>query len=127
MTEQIELGGKKRHMRFGFAALLKYEQETGRNAFKDFAELTTDSGIGGISVQVMVDLAYYGLVCGHEKVGTNVDFDKFDVADWMGEPGKLFETMQMFSKSLESINEGNAPAGQPSRPTRTVTKGKRKK
>lgn len=104
MTQQIEIGGKQRPVRFGFAGLYEYEQQTGRKALSDFASLS--AGLENVSITLIVDLVYYGLVCGHRKDGANVDFDKFDVAEWIGnDQGVLQTVMQAFA---DSFPQGNA-------------------
>jgi len=110
MTEQIEIGGALRPVRFGWAGLLEYEQQTGRKALADFAEFGT---VGGASVTVMTDLVYFGLVCGHRSAKQNIDFDKYDVADWIDEKPEILERVMMtFTKSFPD-DEGNAKAGKP--------------
>jgi len=120
MTEQIEIGGQLRPVRFGWAGLLEYEQQTGRKALADFAEFGT---IGGISVTVMTDLVYYGLVCGHRSAKQEIEFSKHDVADWIGEQPEILErVMATFTKSFpEPEAEGNARAGKPRVTPRTAT------
>lgn len=113
MTDFIEIGGEKRPVRFGWAGLLEYEQQTGRKALADFAQF--QNGIENVSIVIMVDLVYYGLTSGHRKAGVNVTFDKDDVAEWIGEDqGLLTQVMESFASSFERGNEGN------------VLKGKRK-
>lgn len=108
----IEIGDQKRPVRFGWAGLLEYEQQTGRKALADFASF--QQGIENVSIEVMVDLVYYGLTAGHRKAGVNVDFDKYDVADWIGEDqGILTEVMEAFTNSFERGGEGNAKKGKP--------------
>lgn len=112
MTNVIDIGGKKRPVRFGWAGLLEYEQQTGRKALADFASF--QQGIQNVSIQVMVDLVYYGLTAGHRKADVNVDFDKLDVADWIGEDqGVLAIVMEAFTSSFERGGEGNAMKGKP--------------
>lgn len=118
MTNIIEIGGKKRPVRFGWSGLLEYEQQTGRKALADFASF--QNGIENVSIEVMVDLVYYGLTAGHRKAGANVDFDKFDVADWIGEDqGILATVMEAFTASFEQGGKGNAPKGKPKAATPT--------
>lgn len=118
MTNLIEIGGEKRPVRFGWAGLLEYEQQTGRKSLADFASF--QDGIENVSIQVMVDLVYYGLAAGHRKAGVNVDFDKYDVADWIGEDQSILVTvMEVFTKSFERGGEGNAKKGKPKAATPT--------
>ena len=118
MTEQIEIGGHKRPVRFGWAGLLEYEQQTGRKALADFASLS--GGIENVSITVLVDFVYYGLTSGHKKAGVNVDFEKDDVADWIGQDQSVMEkVMEAFTKAFEQGKEGNAEKGKPEAATPT--------
>jgi hypothetical protein len=40
--QEIEIGGKLRPIRFSYAALYEYEQNTGRNAIADFSGMHGD-------------------------------------------------------------------------------------
>lgn len=116
MTQQIKIGGELRPVRFGWAGLLEYEQQTGRKALADFAEFS--KGLEGVSVSAMVDLVYYGLTCGHRHAKQSVTFDKFDVADWIGEdPDVLQACLKAFSDSFPPATEGNAKPGKPKQAT----------
>ena len=107
MTDYINLGGKDRPIRFGFAGLLEYEKRTGRKALADFAELS--SGIQGVSVTMIVDLLYAGLASGCRKEKVNVDFDDDDVADWITDDQSAVEkVMTAFADSFPQ--GGNATA-----------------
>jgi hypothetical protein len=111
MTQYIQIGGANRPVRFGWAGLLEYEQQTGRKALADFAEFS--GGAASISVTTLVDMVYYGLVCGHRKAGVNVDFDKFDVADWIGGDSDVMNlVMKVFTDSFPA-DTGNAKPGKP--------------
>lgn len=117
MTQQIKIGGELRPVRFGWAGLLEYEQQTGRKALADFAEFS--KGLDGVSVSAMVDLVYYGLTCGHRHAKQNVTFDKFDVADWIGEDPDVFADVPegVFLILSPPATEGNANPGKPKQAT----------
>ena len=118
MTNIINIGGAKRPVRFGWAGLLEYEQQTGRKALADFASF--QDGIENISIVIMTDLIYYGLTCGHRKAGVNIDFDKSDVADWIGaDQTVLTQALESFASSFEQGGEGNVPKGKPAAATPT--------
>lgn len=122
MTNYIEVGGKKRPVRFGWAGLLEYEQQTGRRALADFASF--QNGIENISITIMVDLVYYGLCAGHRQSGVNVDFDKFDVADWIGKDQSVFvAVMEAFTDSFDRVDVGNARKGSPKTATPSKSTG----
>lgn len=117
MTEQIELGGKKRPARFNNAGMLEYEQQTGR---KVLADLASFSDVSQLSISTIVELVYYGLLCGHRKAGVNVDFDKYDVAEWIEQsPGVVQQAIESYSKALENSFSGNGQQGKPQAATPT--------
>lgn len=105
MKQHIEIGGRPRALLFGFACLYEYEQGTGRNALSDFRDI--ESGNGRVSV--IVDLVYSGICAGCRSDGTNVDFTKHDVAEWIGEPGVLERVMKAFSESFDAGNRTPGP------------------
>lgn len=113
MTKEVELGGQMRPIRFGMAALYKYEEITGKSAHLDFAEM----GAGGYKLKTIVNLVYAGLACGYQKSGITIDFDVLDVAEWLGEDQTTIEAvMQLFVESM--------PGQKNAVPPRTV-KGKK--
>lgn len=109
MIHWIEMGGKERPIRFGTAALYKYEQITGRSAISDFAAMQT---AGGAKITTIVDLIGAGLVCGYSEQRMAVDFTELDVADWIGQDQALIDTiMEIFADSFPP-NEKNKTAPQ---------------
>lgn len=109
MTEQIELGGQMRPVRFNNAGMYEYEQQTGRKVLADLAEF---SDVSQLSLSTIVDLIYYGLTCGHRKAGVNVEFDKYDVAEWIeSSPGIVQKAVDGYAKALESSFRGNGQRG----------------
>lgn len=108
MTEQIEIGGKRRPIRFGWPALLEYEKRTGGNALADFQQMA--EGLQGASVTVMVNLVLCGLAAGYRSEKIPVDFDEYDVADWIGADFQnIFE--QITALFVQSFEQGNGQAG----------------
>jgi len=86
-----------RPIRFGMAALYMYEQLTGRAAISDFASITAQD----VKLSVIVDLVYSGLVCGYDKNKVQIDFDKYDVADWLGgNDGVIESVLEQFAESF---------------------------
>jgi len=110
MTEQVLIGGRLRPVRFGFAGLYEYEKRTGRRALADFAELS--QGLEQVSVELIVQLVYSGLTAGYRHDKQNVDFDEYDVADWITEDtGVIEKVMTVFANSFPT--EGNGQTGKP--------------
>lgn len=108
-TTYLQLGGENRPVRYGFEALLAYEQSTGRNSVQDFASLQG----GTVSVTLMVDLLYCGLVAGYRAENRTIDFDQFVVAGWLGSNVHVFEqAMAVFSSSFPSTSAADANAQQ---------------
>lgn len=102
-TEFIELGGTKRPVRFGFEALYSYERNTGKKALEDFQAL--QSG-GQVPITLMVDLVWSGLFAGYRKEEIPVDFDEYNVAEWLSEDQTAFaRVMELFTASLVTTSE----------------------
>lgn len=102
MTTFLNIGGKQRPIRYGMAALLYYEQTTGRNSLQDFARLQEQQA----SITLMVDLLYCGLLNGHKHERMEVDFDQFTVAEWIGEDMSLMEqAMKAFAASFPNSGQ----------------------
>lgn len=113
MTHTIRIGGQDRPLRFGMAALYRYEQITGRNAIDDFRQMQGPNGEIIVKLTVVVDLLYSGLVCGCISQRIAPDFIQEDVADWLTEDSDAVEKMMaFFVESLPHGNEKNAIAPQ---------------
>lgn len=116
MTQYIELGGQMRPILFGWGGLYEYEQRTGRKALADFAQLS--AGLENVSVTVIVDLIYSGLIAGHRADKRNVDFDVHDVATWINGQDTVEQVMKLFADSFPQ-SEGNGQKGKPKAATPT--------
>jgi hypothetical protein len=102
--QEIEIGGKLRPIRFSYAALYEYEQNTGRNAIADFSGMQGDA----ISVRTAADLIFAGLSLGAKSRGKTVDFTVYDVADWsFNDQTVITKAMAIFSDSFPKT--GTAP------------------
>lgn len=124
MTHYIELGGKKRPVRFGMAGLYEYEQRTGRKALADFSQMA-GQGIENVSISIIVDLAFSGLCAGYRSESRPVDFTPYDVADWVGlDMGTIESLMTAFSESFPQTQEGKAN-GAPKAAKATPSRGGR--
>lgn len=119
MTEQIELGGKLRPISFAFRQQRHYEEIFNRPFAKDLQELmkqfapmfaTKDKeemvGLAAdISLVTLGNMFYSALVCGHHLEKRVVDFDVYDVTDWMMEDDSKVEklTMMLLSANTSSL------------------------
>ena len=65
MVTELNLGGEMRPVKFGMAALYRYEEATGRSAISDFAKQID----GSYSLLTVVDLVCAGLDCGYLATG----------------------------------------------------------
>ena len=88
----ILIGGKKRPFKFGINAARVFCKETGKsiNDLNDIAETDLDA---------IVSILYAGLFHGAKAAGKEVDFDSWQVGEWMDdmdqkEITKAFESMQ---------------------------------
>jgi hypothetical protein len=115
MIEYIEIGGAKRPIRFGFAGLYEYEVETGRKALSDFAQM--QGGLENTSIIVLVDFVSAGLRAGYKAAGIGVDFEKYDVADWIQETGVLEKVMTAFAESFPQAGNGVTGKATKAKPT----------
>lgn len=105
MIQYVEIGGAKRPIRFGFAGLYEYEVETGRKAIADFAQM--QGGLENTSVVVLVDFVAAGVVAGYKAAGIPIDFEKYDVADWITQDQSILEKiMTVFAESFEQAGNG---------------------
>lgn len=95
MTTYLNLDGVMRPVRFGFGALYQYEQCTGRNALEDFARMAN----GTVSISLMVDLLYAGLISGHRHEKEAITFNQDHVAEWMT-PEVLKQTAVLFTEAF---------------------------
>lgn len=93
---QVVLGGKARHVRFGMAGLYVFERELGRN----MSELSTFDKVDHAPYSLLVDLVYSGLVCGAKSSKQAIDFTTYDVAEWISEPQALEQVLAVFTASF---------------------------
>lgn len=116
MTKYIQIGGKDRPLKFGFAALYEYEQRTGRLAIPDLDSMTDPNRV---SVSIMMDLLYSGFVCGAREESANVDFTIQDVAGWFNSFEQAVQVINMIREDIEAdpadIVEGNGKPGKPTK------------
>lgn len=92
MTE-IELGGKKRKILFGFEALYDYEMMTGRAALSDFFKIQA----GEMKISVIADLTVAGL----KNADPGFSETPRQVAIWLfSQEEAIKEVMDAFQKSF---------------------------
>lgn len=97
MTHFIELGGKERPVCFDQTLGYEYERTMERSYLRDLEELfiqiaqvghaigTDDVGAAAANMSVVkvVDLIYCAVRLGYRREKKEVDFDSYDVADWI--------------------------------------------
>lgn len=111
MTEYIELGGKLRPVSFAHRQQRLYEEAFGSTYLKDVRVLMSQfapiigeddadriTGMAGdISLVLLGNLFYSALLCGCSLEKVSVDFDVYDVTDWIGEyPDAVTKMMNLF-------------------------------
>lgn len=96
---EVELGGRKRLVKFGLNQMAIYTQKHRI----DLSEMTT------IGVAEIRDLIWSGLVAGAKKNGEEIDFDEWQVGDWLEEmeQTEYDAVMQTFQKAMPS-GDGDA-------------------
>ncbi len=102
---EITIGGRKRPLRFGFNAIAEFCDEAGLS-------LSDLSGLDErrVKVSTVRALFYAGLKDGARKEKREVDFDLFDVGDWMEDLSDA-EAAKVWKHFAEAQGaEGNAPA-----------------
>lgn len=78
--KHIDIGGKKRLIKFGTNATAEYCDK--RNVgLSEYFNLTFDK----IKPGELRDIIWSGLVAGARSEGKDVDFDEFNVGDWIDE------------------------------------------
>lgn len=94
--QNIDLNGVLRPIRFSYAALYLYEEMTdGRDILEDYNSVAIKSmevaeqHLSGkpitakVRLKLLVDIAFCGLTMGAKTIGKEIEFTKFDVADWL--------------------------------------------
>lgn len=86
MTRNYFLGGQNRPVLFGMAANYEFEVLTGKTpaqAFTQHAQKVSE-GFQGIPTKLISDLLNAGLRCSALKAGKPIDWNVYDVAEWIG-------------------------------------------
>ncbi len=98
---EIEIGGKKRPVKYGWNTLILLEEKTGINTL----HLTgLDRGLLKATVQTAV--VEIGLSEGCRVTDTAMDFTREDVADWIDEAGvqKVGEFLKLFRETITDVS-----------------------
>ena len=119
MTEHIELGGKLRPVSFAFRQQRHYEEIFNRPFARDlqtlmqqfapmFSAKDKDQMVelaADISLVSLGDMFFSGLVCGHHLEKIPVDFDVYDVTDWIMADAAAVEklTHMLISANTSSV------------------------
>ncbi len=132
MTHFIELGEKERPVCFTQALGYEYERTMQRSFLRDLNGLfeqiarvgqaigTNDVGeaAAGMSVVILVDMAYCALRLGYRREKMEVDFDAYDVADWIlnNEPAVSQLTVWLVEANIDTSKKPE-PQGSKKKPT----------
>ena len=104
------MGGERRPVLFGYAALYAYEKKTGEPIAGKLAEFSA----GSYSIVTVVDLILCGLECGHNKEKKDINFDEYDVAEWLTDDVNLVgEIMAHFADSMPQEPAKKKTIGKP--------------
>lgn len=97
---EIKVGGKLRPVRPTYAMQLDYELATGRNAEVDLMDIanehtlaTIEKRLPKIPFHIIVDLCFAALTTGARAKSIDVDFERDDVAEWVGDDPKAMESL----------------------------------
>lgn len=134
MTEHIELGGKLRPVSFAFRQQRHYEEIFNRPFARDlqtlmqqfapmFSAKDKDDMIGlaaDISLVSLGNMFFSALVCGHHLERLPVDFDVYDVTDWILADASAVEKMthMLISANTSTVKSVtvDAPKKKPTSP-----------
>jgi hypothetical protein len=98
----IEIGGRKRPVRYGWNALAEFGKLTGIG-LNDIAFVEKE-GQTYLSMQFadLLSLIYVGLKYGARKEGEKVDFTVEDIGDWMDneDVSKMHEFINLFVEQM---------------------------
>lgn len=134
MTNTINLGGKDRPISFSHAMAYHFEVTTGKkylaeldSLFKEFAAANDDDtdiveAVKGISYVRLVDIAYAALTLGCREQQKNVDFDSYQVAEWLNaDSGAVTSLIVALSDSLPKPDENGQAKGDEGKKEATPT------
>lgn len=105
--QEVEIGGKKRPVKFGTNALRLFEQKTGINLLQ---ALATPEQAAAFFTKLNFDqcilLTWCGLKDGARRANKDFDYTDADVADWMDDsPGALNEVLGKFTQSVSGAED----------------------
>lgn len=101
---EIELGGKRRPIRFGFGALMLFEESTGENISAFFTKMAS----GDVKVRLLIELIYAGLRNGARANNEQFDADIMTIADWVDEAQA--EGRDVLTEVVKFVESSMAPA-----------------
>jgi len=106
-TTMINIGEKERPIKFGTNQTAEYCQVRGLTLAQYQAELSSVEAMG---VDVVRDLLYSALFAGCKAQKIDVDFDRYDVGEWLddmdqAELDKAFQTLADSNKSGDEAGE----------------------
>lgn len=113
----LHIGGQERPIRFGMGVLMyDYPKHTGRSALEDFGKIANqpEGEAEDISMVIMIDLVFCGLIGGAKKLSKPIDFDETDVAEWLFANQSIIpEVMKLFTESLPEVAKNAAGPAKP--------------
>lgn len=101
---EIELGGKRRPIRFGFGALMLFEEATG----KSVSDLSSRMATGDVQVRLLIELIYAGLRNGARANQEPFSADVMEIADWVDEA--INEGRDVLAEVMKYLEASMAPA-----------------
>lgn len=100
MIKHVEIGGKSRPVKFGFAALMEFTEDNGYK-ISDLDNLGES-----MKLKDALYLVWCGLKHGARVEKISFDFSIEDVADWLDEsPEAMEKVLNVFGDSFSSSNE----------------------
>lgn len=100
MVKHVEIGGKERPVKFGFAALMEFTEANGYT----MADLDTLGD--NMKLKDALFLVWCGLKHGARVEKQEYSFNLEDIADWLDEkPEAMEEVLNVFSSSFGASNE----------------------
>lgn len=100
MVKHVKIGGEKRPVKFGFAALMEFTEDNGYS-LGDLDKLSES-----MKLKDAIYLVWCGLKHGARVEKMPFNFSIEDIADWLDEsPESMEKVLNVFSDSFSASNE----------------------